>query len=65
MHQALNERRVKQGMTWKQVANQLPGFTGSMLSNLATGPLIGFPGVMMIRQWLGVPAANFVRERSR
>jgi hypothetical protein len=36
-----------------------------MLTNLATGPLIGFPRVMMIPQWLGLPAANFVRECSR
>jgi HlyD family secretion protein len=33
------------------------------LTNLATGPLIGFPRVMLIPQWLGVPAASFVRGR--
>jgi hypothetical protein len=65
MHAALNVERVRRGMTWKQVAKELPGFTESMLTNLATGPLIGFPRVMMIPQWLGLPAANFVRERSR
>jgi hypothetical protein len=65
MHAALNAERVRRGMTWKQVAKELPGFTESMLTNLATGPLIGFPRVMMIPQWLGLPAANFVRERSR
>ena len=65
MHAALNAERVRRGMTWKQVAKELPGFTENMLINLATGPLIGFPRVMMIPQWLGLPAANFVRERSR
>jgi hypothetical protein len=31
------------GIAWKQVADELPGFTESMLTNLATGPLLGFP----------------------
>lgn len=63
MHAALDAERVRRHLTWKQVAAEVPGFTVSMLTNLATGPLIGFPRVMMIPQWLGVPAATFVRER--
>lgn len=65
MYLALDEERAKRGMTWKQVAVELSGFTENMLRNLATGPLIGFPRVMMIPQWLGRPAANFVREHRR
>lgn len=65
MHAALDAERLRRTMTWKQVAKELPGFTESMLTNLATGPLIGFPRVMMIPQWLDVPAAKFVRECSR
>jgi hypothetical protein len=65
MHAALNAERVERGMTWKQVAHELPGFTDSMLTNLATGPLIGFPRVMMITQWLCRPAASFVRDYGR
>jgi hypothetical protein len=65
LHAALNAARVEQGMTWKQVADELPGFTESMLTNLATGPLIGFPRVMLITQWLRRPAANFVRDSGR
>jgi hypothetical protein len=65
MHAALDAERIKQGMKWKQVADELPGFTASMLTNLATGPLIGFPRVMMITQWLGRPAASFVRDYDR
>lgn len=63
MYEALNARRLELGMTWKQVAAELPGFSQSMLKNLAEGPLIGFPRVMMISQWLGVSAARFVRVR--
>jgi len=65
IHAALNAERVKKRMTWSQVADELPGFTESMLTNLATGPLIGFPRVMMITQWLCSPAATFVRDCSR
>jgi hypothetical protein len=65
MYEALNTKRVSRGMTWKQVAGELPGFTESMLTNLASRPLIGFPRVMMIPQWLSRPAANFVRDAGR
>jgi hypothetical protein len=36
-----------------------------MLTNLASGPLIGFPRVMALTQWLGRPASDFVRARSK
>ena len=61
LHAALNTLRRARGLSWAQVAAQLPGFTPSMLTNLATGPLIGFPRVMLLTQWLGRPAADFVR----
>ncbi len=50
-------------MTWKAVSDELPGFPETMLKNLAMGPLIGFPRVVMITQWLQRPAADFVRVR--
>lgn len=64
MYEALNERRLERGITWRRVAADLPGFTQGMLTNLAEGPLIGFPRVMLIPQWLGVAAARFVRVRA-
>jgi hypothetical protein len=65
MHAALNAQRQAQGLSWAQVAAELPGFTPSMLTNLATGPLIGFPRVMLLTQWLGRPVADFVRVSNR
>jgi len=65
LHAALDQKRLEQGLTWKQLAKLLPGFTGSMLTNLAAGPAIGFPRVMRLTQWLGQPAAVFVRGRDR
>jgi hypothetical protein len=61
IHAALDEARRERGLTWKQVASELPGFKEGMLTNLATGPAIGFPRVMRITQWLGRPAAEFMR----
>ncbi len=65
IYDALQQERLRRGLTWQQVAKEMPGFTASMLTNLANGPLIGFPRVMTITQWLGRPAATFVRARSR
>jgi hypothetical protein len=61
----LNAQRQAQRLSWAQVAAELPGFTTSMLTNLATGPLIEFQCVMLLTQWLGQPAAHFVRVRPR
>ena len=65
LHTALDANRRERTMTWKDVAAELPGFTPSMLTNLAKGPLIGFPRVMSLTQWLGRPATDFVRTRSK
>lgn len=64
LHEALDAQRQARGLTWVQMAAELPGFTSAMLTNLATGPLIGFPRVMLLTQWLGRPAADFVRVRA-
>jgi hypothetical protein len=65
IYDALQHERQGRGLTWQQVADELPGFTAGMLTNLANGPLIGFPRVMFLTQWLGRPAAAFVRACSR
>jgi hypothetical protein len=65
MHAALDANRREQGMTWSEVAGEISGFTPSMLTNLANGPLIGFPRVMALVQRLGRPASDFVRDRAR
>jgi hypothetical protein len=65
IYDALQQKRLRRGLTWQQVAHELPGFTPSMLTNLANAPLIGFPRVMTLIQWIGRPAAAFVRVRFR
>jgi len=61
LHAALDEARRERGLTWRQVSAELPGFKEGMLTNLATGPAIGFPRVMRVTQWLGRPTADFTR----
>jgi hypothetical protein len=65
LHAGLDIVRRERSLTWKQVAAEIPVFTPSMLTNLACGPLIGFPRVMYLTQWLGQPAVTFVRICSR
>jgi hypothetical protein len=65
IHAALDAKRRERGLTWSEAAKEMQGFTPGMLTNLAMGPLIGFPRVMALTQWLGRPAADFVRVRSR
>jgi len=65
LYDALNVRREERHLTWSQVAAELPHFTASMLTNLASGPLIGCPRVFRITQWLHRPAADFVKAYGR
>jgi hypothetical protein len=58
---ALTARRREEGLTWAAVASAVGGFTPGMLTNLATGPRIGFPRVMRLVRWLGQPAVTFTR----
>jgi hypothetical protein len=59
LHAALNASRLERGMTWNQVASELRDTQAAQLTNLASGPLIGFPQLMRITQWLKMPVARF------
>jgi hypothetical protein len=65
LHAALDRTRIERGMTWRQVADQRPETQPPMLTNLAKGPLIGFPQLTRITQWMGQPVASFVRGYDR
>jgi hypothetical protein len=62
LHSALDAKRQARGMTWKDVAREVGGFTPGILTNLANEGRIGFPSVMRIVGWLGQPAATFTRS---
>lgn len=59
LHTALNTKRQAQELTWKEVGQEIGGWTAGMLMRLAKGGRVGFPGVMRLVVWLGQPAATF------
>jgi hypothetical protein len=63
LHAALDERRRDRGLTWKQVADEIAGFTPAMLTGLARGRHVVFPRVMRLVAWLDRPAASFTVAR--
>lgn len=65
IHIALDAERRRRGMTWARIAAELPNFAEGALLHLANGPLIGFPRVMLITQYLREPAASFVQICNR
>jgi hypothetical protein len=65
LHAALDASRRAGGLTWKQVADEIPGFTPRMLTELAGARHVAFPQVMRLVAWLNQPAVNFTEARSR
>jgi hypothetical protein len=73
LYAAANAQRRERGMTWKQVADEiggssgrmLSGFTPGMLTGLASARHIGFPRVMRLVARLGAPAVSFTRAAPR
>jgi hypothetical protein len=62
---ALDAQRRDRGLTWAALARELRGFTPGMLTNLSSGPRIGFPPVMRLVRWLEQPAVRFTRISDR
>jgi hypothetical protein len=60
LHAALDEQRRERGLTWAALAGEL-GCTPSRLTNLRTARLADMELTMRVTQWLGRPAAAFVR----
>lgn len=65
MYLALDSRRGKRGMTWRNVAAEIEGFGPSMLTRMVKGGRTSFPRVMRVVGWLDLPAASFTRASSR
>jgi hypothetical protein len=63
LHAALDDRRRERGLTWKQAAAEIAGFTPGMLTGLAKGRHVVFPPVMRLVAWLDRPAASFTVAR--
>ena len=63
-YEAMNERRVGEGLSWQELADQLR-CTPNQLTGLRTARFaMNMTVAMRITQWLGVPAATFVHAQA-
>ena len=62
---ALDARRHERGISWKQVAYEIPGTSASSLTRLAHGGRTSFPQIGRIAQWLERTIASLVRVTDR
>jgi hypothetical protein len=60
LHAALNEQRTERCLSWAQLAAELD-CTPARLTNLRTARLADMDLAMRTTQWLGRPAADFIR----
>ncbi|MGO4597387.1 hypothetical protein [Terrabacter sp. 2RAF25] len=60
LHADLNERRRQEGLTWAQLAAEID-CTPSRLTNLRTARFADLDLTMRVTQWLGRPAADYIR----
>jgi hypothetical protein len=65
LHGALDSSRRRRCLTWKQVSDEIPGYTPRMLTALANARHVSFPLVMRLVIWLNQPAATFTKARER
>lgn len=64
LYAALDAQRAARNMTWLDVAKEL-SLAASSLTHLSKGGRTGFPHVMRMVGWLGLPAAAFTRAANR
>lgn len=60
LYAALDAKRRAEGLTWKQVADEV-GVSPTTLTRTAKGGRMELDGVMFMLQWLGMPAEAFLR----
>ncbi len=65
LHRALNAKRLSAGLSWGQVASEIGGTSATSLLHLKAGGRTGFPGVVRLTRWLGLPVSRFVRVTER
>jgi hypothetical protein len=58
-YEAINEKRVKEGKTWKQLSAEIAGFSPGMLTRLAKGGRLEANQVVMLSDWLGKEPEDF------
>jgi hypothetical protein len=59
LYLSLKDRCENDGISWKEAASQIGGYSVSMLTNLKNVTRVSFPNVMNIVTWLDQPAVTF------
>ena len=61
-YRLLEAKRLEQGLTWNEVAEQVGGCSPNVLRHFKKGGRTSFPGIMRIARWLAVPAKDLTKE---
>ena len=62
LRQALDEKRLREGLSWRQVA-QAAGLAPSTLTRMSKGARPDVDGFASLIKWLDAPAERFIRAR--
>jgi len=61
-HRLLDAKRLREDLTWGQVAEQIGNVSPSMLKRFKRGGRTSFPAIIRITRWLDVPAKDLTKE---
>ena len=61
IYAALEAKRTTNGLSWKEVAQEIGGCAPGSLTRLAKGSRVSFPHVMRVIRWTGKTASEFMR----
>ena len=62
IYDGLNRRRQQNKQSWREVADEIEGFTASMLTRMKEKQgRVGFPHIMRLVVWMQQPSIDFMR----
>jgi len=61
IYAALEAKRTVNGLSWREVAQEIGGCAPESLARLARGGRVSFPQVMRVIRWTGKTASEFMR----
>ena len=65
MFREIDRKRVQNGLTWKEISEQIGGMTPQQLKALAKGGRTFLPEPMNVVVWLGIPAGQLTKASTR
>ena len=61
-YRLLDAKRLREDLTWDQVAKQIGSVSPSMLRRFKKGGKTSFPAIVRITRWLEVPTKDLTKE---